>query len=169
MESIKGKLNDIMKAINQKHGSTVEELAKRGKHIGLERVFRAEVEKVYGVKAFTFTDKERGNLTHLVNDLGAENVGAFLIDAVVRWKELAAQEYLKHLPPTPVFQDLFWNRQRIQACLVSLEKKQEKIQEPLVKIKTEEQKVPEGERKSNLMEIFLKERQKAREEKSKPK
>lgn len=167
MEKIKGKLDEIMKTITQKHESSVEKLAKQGKHIGLERVFRDEIEKIYGVKAFTFTDRERGNLPHLVNDLGAENVGAFMVDAVRKWKELAAQEYLKHLPPMPVFRDLFWNRQRIQAGLLSLEKKEERINEPLEKIKVEEQKMPEGERKSNLMEMVLKERQKAREEKNK--
>lgn len=167
LTSIKEKLDSIVNTVQQKHDTAIEKLVKEGKHIGLERAFRREVEKRYGVKIFAFTDRERGNLSHLVTDLGAEEVGAFLIDAVIKWKDFPAEEYLKHLPPTPVFNDLFYNRQRIQACLISLKKKEEKRNEFLDRLKVEPEIVvksePEGERKSNLMELFKQERQKIRE------
>ena len=161
LTAIKEKLDGIVSTVQRKHGAAIDRLAKEGKHIGLERVFRREVESRYGVKIFAFTDRERGNLSHLVTDLGTDEVGAFLIEATIKWKEFLTEEYLKHLPPTPVFNDLFYNRQRIQACLVSLNKKEEKRNEFLDQLKPETHPIsepePEGGRKSNLMELFKKE------------
>lgn len=157
MEAIKSKLLEIVDNIQKKHVETMTKLAKEGKNIALERMFRREVETLYGVKVFAFTDRERGNLSHLVADLGTEEVGAFIIDAVANWKDFLTQDYLKHLPPTPVFMDLFWNRNKIQACIVSLKKKELKRKEPLANLTSEvESKAEEPVRKSNLMDMVKK-------------
>ena len=63
---------------------------------------------------------------------------------------------MEHLPPTPVFLDLFWNRSKVQSCLAALAKKEVKKVEFLKKI--EDEPKPEGERKSNLMDLFKKAR-----------
>lgn len=168
MEAIRNILGNIVKSVQEKHDVAIQKSAKEGKHIGLERVFRRAVEERFGAKVFSFTDRERGNLSMLVGDLG-EETGAFLVDAVINWKEFTTEEYLKHLPPTPVFQDLFFNRQRIISRLSSLKKKEEKRVEFIEKLKpivAEAEKKPESE-KYNLMDIFLKERQRVREEKEK--
>lgn len=164
MEHVKNILTNIVKSVQEKHETAIERSAKQGKHIGLEHVFRDEIKKRFGVKVFSFTDQERGNLSMLVNDLG-EGTGAFLVDAITNWKELTTEKYLQFLPPTPVFKDLFFNRQRIISCLASLKRKEEKRVEFIEKFKPEIEKAeerPEGE-KHDIVGIFLKEREKTRE------
>lgn len=78
----------------------------------------------------SFTDRERGNIKDLIDRFGSDDALLLMKWAVDSWQTLAKLPYLR-LPPTPVFSDLYFQRERIWATWKAEEQKREELKEQL--------------------------------------
>ena len=69
------------------------------------------------MKVPAFTDRERGNIKYLIEQLGSDEAAFLLREAIEHWGFLRSHPSLSALPPTPTFGALFAYRETLRAYL----------------------------------------------------
>lgn len=127
-------LNAIVDDVDQRHSAAIDRKAADGSIRALELQWVALLTEEQGFHVVpAFTAKQRANLKDLVLRLGAAETKELIEYSVKNWQRIYAQ--VSYLPPRPVFDTLYFHRDKFLAYMVEDKERTKKVTENTQKMK----------------------------------